>query len=73
MSYWKDGLSIKESKVSVLIVAFIIGFIFTLAMYYKNGEITNNLKHLIETLIISIAGVNIADHVSQFFNKRGGI
>lgn len=74
MNFWKDGFSIQETKFSLLMVAFAIGFIFALIMYFLHGDISHNLLNLLTTLIFAIAGVNVADKLSQFFNgKNGGI
>lgn len=72
--FLRDGLSLDETRVSILIMIFIVSSIFGLIMYYINGDITNNLLQIILTLIYAIAGVNLSNTVSNVlidvFNKK---
>jgi len=58
MGFWKDGFSINEAKVSLIGVSFLIGFLFSLVMYYLNGNITDNLLTLDLFLAGGILGIN---------------
>jgi hypothetical protein len=64
-SYWSDGLSIDETRFSVIVVLTVIGFIYTLYAHYKTGDITMNLLTLIQTLIYGIIGINGMKFISD--------
>lgn len=72
MNFLKDGLSIDETKASVLIVLTIVSVVFGLVMYKINGDITDNLVEIIKFLILSIAGVNVANTLTNFFDRYRG-
>jgi len=63
--FWKDGLSVDESKVSVLILAFIITLASCLFSYFTIGHIGDNLTKIITVLIYAVAGVNVADKIKS--------
>lgn len=67
--FWKDGLSIDESRVSVLMA--LLGTFSGLAIYMtiKTGDIPSNVVQIIIALITAVAGVNIAD---SFANRGNG-
>ena len=67
----KDGLSINEAKVSVLIILCILTFLYAFVMYMIDKDITDNLTSIIQTLILVIGGVNIGNSISNIFMKRG--
>jgi len=67
-TFLKDGLSIDETKVSAMVIMFIITVIFALTMYGIHGDITINLLSLLSYLIFGITGVNAIDKV---MNKIG--
>ena len=62
-TFLKDGLSIDETKVSAMIIVFLIATMFALGMYYLHGDITINLLNLLSYLIFGITGVNVVDKV----------
>ena len=62
-TFLKDGLSIDETKVSAMIISFLITIFFALFMYYFHGDITINLLNLLSYLIFGITGVNVIDKV----------
>lgn len=63
----KDGLSIDEAKVSVLILCTLICFIFVLVKYQTDGDISDNIVLVFQTLVAAVAGVNIANKVTTVF------
>lgn len=67
----KDGLSINEAKVSVLIILCVLTFLFAFVMYVLEKDITDNLTSIIQTLIVVIGGVNLSNSISNIFIKRG--
>lgn len=62
-TFLSDGLSMNETKVSILIIFFIITIIFALVMYYIDRTIGSNITSIIGWLIASISGVNISNTV----------
>lgn len=69
MNFWKDGFSIDESRVSILILLTVISVIFGLIMYYFYGDITSNFVTLAQTLILAVAGVNGVKSISDAISK----
>ena len=68
MGFIKDGLSIDETKVSVLLILLIGVVAFVVVMYAKTQIIGDNLTTICTALIYSVAGVNIATQVGNAFN-----
>lgn len=60
MHFFKDGFSIDETKVSILLVLLVVSVAFALTMYFKQNFIGGNLAGIITALIYSVAGVNTA-------------
>lgn len=72
MNFWQDGMSIDESKISILVVCFICVLTFGLSMYFFRGDISENLTSIITAFIYAIAGVNITNGgISSITNKIG--
>ncbi|MBU8576390.1 hypothetical protein ACQKEX_14845 [Bacillus pumilus] len=70
-SFWIDGLSIDEARFSALVAMTLLGFVYALFSHFFTGDITENLLNLIQTLILSIVGVNVSGHVTAaIHNKR---
>lgn len=65
----KDGLSIDEAKVSVLILCTLICFVFVLVKYHIDGDVSDNIVLVFQTLVAAVAGVNIANKVSSLIKK----
>lgn len=69
-SFWADGLSINETKFSVLVVMTVIGFGYSIYSHAATGDITNNLLDLVKFLVISIVGINCANYVTEAFRSK---
>lgn len=69
-SYWKDGLSVDETRFSVLVVMALAGFGYALYSHSNNGDITANLLDLVKVLIFSIVGMNVANFVAEPFRSK---
>lgn len=65
-----DGVSIDELKVSVIVLGFIVSLFYGLIMYYTRGDISDNFVSILQTMLLVIGGVNVANTVTDFFNKR---
>ena len=57
-NFWKDGLSINESKVSILMISLIIFLRIILYVRIEEGKIDYELLEITKTLIYVVAGVN---------------
>ena len=68
--YLKNFISLEERKVSSLIICLLIGFIYSLYSYHINGDIGDNLLKLIELLIYSVAGLNIANGIGNIMKTK---
>ena len=68
MNFLKEGLSMDETRVSTLVFALIVGFIFSLYQAYTAGDISSNLCDLIKTLILVVGGVNGLSSVASILS-----
>jgi len=68
--YLKDFISLEERKVSSLIICLLIGFIYSLYSYHIHGDIGDNLLRLIELLIYSVAGLNVANCIGNIMKTK---
>ena len=66
----KDGLSVNEAKVSALIILSVLTFLYAFVLYALNGDISDNLTNIIQTLILVIGGVNITASISNILNRK---
>lgn len=69
-SFWKDGLSVKESKFSIIGVLLITGILYALFSHHSDGDITANLLDLVKALLMAFVGMNGVDRVSSVFDKK---
>lgn len=69
-SFWRDGLTIDETRFSVFIILLVVGFAYSLYDHYLNGDIAFNLLELVKILIYAVAGINIAAKVSESLSKQ---
>lgn len=67
--FWQEGLSIKESKFSVLVLLLIFCVGIALRSYVFIGEIGHNLVEIIRVLVYAVAGVNVAESFGRAFRK----
>ena len=71
--FWKDGLSVDETKFSVLIILTIIYAIFMIIMYCIKEDVSSNLVLVFQTLVAAIAGINIAEAIGSKFGNNSGL
>lgn len=57
-SFFSDGLSVDETRVSVLMLGFVASLIFGGYMYLTTGTISSVWSDIVITLILSVAGIN---------------
>ena len=65
LGFLSDGISVDETKFSVLIVLTIVYAIFILVLYCMKNDISSNLVLVFKTLITAIAGINVAESISS--------
>ena len=65
-SFFSDGLSVDETRVSVLMLGFVASLIFGGYMYLTTGTISSVWSDIVITLILSVAGINA---ISTFVGK----
>lgn len=63
MNFLKDGLSVDETKASVLVLSFVATLGFTFYQLVAFGEISDNLLTLLGYEIMAVTGVNVADKI----------
>ena len=68
-SFWKDGLSIDESRISALIISYIISFVVTLGLCIYTKDI-ESLKAMFFANIAAITGINITNSIVGGSNKN---
>jgi len=64
-SFFSDGLSVDETRVSVLMICLLGSLIFGGYIYLVTGAISAVWADLITTLIISVAGINALSTVME--------
>jgi hypothetical protein len=64
MQWLKDGLSIDETKISALIVAFYISLAFAMFQVYTIGDISANLLMLLAYELAAFTGIKIVEGVT---------
>lgn len=64
--YWVNGLSIDETKVSVLMMMMVISFGIGIWQVFTVGDLSPNFMQLIFVIIASVTGINV---VNRFTNQ----
>ncbi len=70
MHFWKDGLSVSESKVSIIILILIVGFAYILYKDFTNQIFSPLIADLLKGCLYSIAGINVAGSVTQILGPK---
>lgn len=71
MRWIKDGLSLNETRVSSLVLAFLVTLGFALFKYAVTGDLSENMLTLLGYEIMSIAGVNVAENLTAPSKRKG--
>ena len=72
-SFWDDGLSIDETKISCLILCLLAGMVYVGIAYMINGDVSTNLADIIIALIYAVASINVASSLDNLINNRNQI
>ncbi|MFW6007976.1 MAG: hypothetical protein ACOCP8_01815 [archaeon] len=62
-SFWVDGLSISETKVSTLILCLVISLGVGISGYISFGDFPPGVVETIKYLVFGIAGVNVGKEI----------
>jgi hypothetical protein len=65
MNYFKDGLSVDESRISLLMLALAVTIGFALWQFATVGFIDPSMLTLLAYLIGAVTGLNIVDKFKQ--------
>jgi hypothetical protein len=65
MNFFKHGVSIDESRVSILLLSFIVTVGFSLWQFYHKGTIDGGILTLIAYQIGAITGINVVDKITN--------
>lgn len=68
-SFWKDGMSVKETKFSVVGLLTVIAFLFTLVYLCIYHTIAPELVNILDSLLLAFVGMNVVDTVSDAFGN----
>jgi hypothetical protein len=66
INWIKDVISINEFKTSVMILVFLLYSLFGIYFYWTHHDLTDNYVLIIQTLAVSVGGVNVA----SMFKKK---
>lgn len=69
-SFWRDGLSIDETRVSALIVLLYIFSLIAGYTYVTTGDFSTNMLQLLIAVVTAITGVNIAESFVSRMERR---
>lgn len=58
-NFWNNGLSIDETRVSILIASLIFVLIFAAISYFDHGDFPPGVVETIKYLIFGITGINV--------------
>lgn len=64
-SFWRDGMSVKETKFSMLMLSFVVTLGFALWQFFMMGYIDGSMLTLLAYLIGAITGINIVDNLKN--------
>nr|DAE79819.1 MAG TPA: hypothetical protein [Caudoviricetes sp.] len=65
INFFSDGLSVDETRVSVLMICLLGALTFGGYIYFVTGAISTVWADLITTLIIAVAGINALSTVME--------
>lgn len=71
-SFFSDGLSVDESKVSVLIISYIAVCAIVMYLCIANNE-TIVAKDVFIAILVGVSGINVTDKVTKNINKKNNI
>lgn len=70
MNFFRDGLSIDETRISSLMLAFFVTLGIGIKQLILTGDISSNLVTLLGYEIMGITGINVATRVGKPSNNN---
>ena len=67
--FFHNIMSVDETRVSVLMIGFVVSLIFGGYMYLSTGALSQVWADIVETLIFAVAGINAVNSVVGGNNK----
>lgn len=64
-SFWSDGLSIDEGRISIIVLSFIMVIGALLYVYLKNQIVNELILDLAKFMIGAITGINVTNIISS--------
>lgn len=64
MKWIKDGLSLDETRISALIIAFFVTLGFALYQVVRIGDVSDNLLMLLAYELAAFTGIKVAEQFS---------
>ena len=68
-----DLLSVDEQKLSILALCLITLTLIAGISYIRSGDISNNIKDIIETFAFLVSGINIANKATEAIKGKTDI
>lgn len=69
-SFWKDGLSINETRFSILSTLLVVCVIYALVENTVRGEISRTVLDFLQVLLLSFVGTNAVDRMSTAYETK---
>lgn len=64
MKWLKDGLSVDETRISSLVLGYLVTTGVAMFGYLSTGDLSDNILTLLGYEIMAITGVNVADKIN---------
>ena len=71
MNFWRDGFSINEARISMLVICMAVCIVGCILFYFFTGNLVSGFVDIVQALIFSVAGVNGATVISDALKKGG--
>ena len=71
MNFWRDGFSINEARISMLVICMAACIVSGVLFYFFTGNLVSGFVDIVQALIFSVAGVNGATVISDALKKGG--
>jgi hypothetical protein len=69
-SFWSDGLSVSESRVSIIVLAFVAVITALLYVYLKYHEVNELILDLTKFMIGAITGINVTSIIGNVVSGK---
>lgn len=69
-SFWRDGLSVDETKTSTLMILLLVFSALAVHSYVTTGDFSLNLLNLIGFLIAAVTGINAVKFGASYVKDK---